>query len=83
MKVTFFKKEIINADIDIEKLYQFCKEKGYITFGKYFCSINISMFEIICEFLQIYSYIENEESERIEDNLRSAILDIAEKNCEN
>ena len=75
MKIELQPKGKMSFDINIEDLYIFCKEREYIVNGE----VDISMYTILCEFLEIDDYEENSDSENIEDNLRCALNEMAEE----
>ena len=60
--------------INMEDLYEFCKDEGYINNGEVDCSI----YTILCQFLEIDGYVEDEESEAVEDEIRSELNQMAE-----
>lgn len=60
--------------VDIDELYEFCKDEGYINNGEVDCSI----YTILCEFLEIDDYVEDEDSEAVEDEIRSKLNEMAE-----
>ncbi len=72
MKIELKPSVTISFDINIEKLYKFCKEREYIVNGE----VDISMYTILCEYLGIDDYEENEDSECIEDRLRTILSDM-------
>lgn len=74
MQIELQPKEKMSFDIDIKKLYNFCKEREYINNGE----VDVSIYEILCEFLGINGYVENEDSELAEDELRCALNEMAE-----
>lgn len=76
MKIELKPRVKMSFDINIEELYKFCKGKEYIVN----CEVEISMYTILCEFLKIDGYEENDDSESIEDELRDKLLDIAYEN---
>ena len=78
MKIELKPKATMSFDINIEGLYNFCKEKEYIVNG----GVEISMYEILCEYLGIEDYVEDDESEEIEDRLRTILSDIDYKENE-
>jgi hypothetical protein len=60
--------------VDIDELYEFCKDEGYIKNGEVECSI----YTILCEFLEIDGYVEDDWSEEIEDRIRTKLNEMAE-----
>lgn len=75
MKIELKPRVKMSFDINVKALYNFCVEKRYINEDGY---LEISMYEILCEYLGIYEYVEDYDSESIEDELRCKLLDMAE-----
>ena len=67
-------KVALTLSIDFDELYVFCKDKGYIRNGEVDCSI----YTILCEFFEIDGYVEDDESEAIEDQIRTELNGLAE-----
>jgi hypothetical protein len=76
MKIELKPRATMSFDINVKELYEFCVKKQYIDEDIY---LKISMYEILCEFLGIYEYVEDYDSKNIEDELRSMLLDMAYK----
>jgi hypothetical protein len=80
MKIELKPRVTMSFDIDVKALYNFCVEKRYINEDGY---LEISMYEILCEYLGIYEYVEDDESEAIEDELRCMLFNMTYKDEEN
>lgn len=73
MKIKLKPMVTVSFDIDLKALYNFCVEKRYINEDVY---LEISMHEILCEYLGIFDYVEDDDSKNIENELRCMLLDI-------
>lgn len=63
----------LTLSVDIDELYEFCKDAGHIRNGEIDCSI----YSILCQFLEIDGYVEDDESEDVEDRIRTELIEMA------